>query len=211
MFLILGISIVSKSQKLKPKQADNELNTLLKQTSYIMGKLKIKKRTEIRRDGTLQILINEQLPYGAAAAFKFLPKLYWNDDLTRRYYPSPIIYVRPERYNIIKQKKDTTRIEYLRELSGFVHEIAHYFQTTELTKTIPITNYEEWRAYVQKPAELEAHAVQAYYFLWFHDKNALRKIMIENKKAKILHIKLINASLVYFSPEYAMEIPLPNQ
>src|SRR6266542_4567026 len=167
--------------QLKPKSLSNDTFILKNQTLYIMKKLGIGVRKNINKDDAL---------FFGTYNSRFISCVYGQDaiapyyrskglDTNERWYIKPIINLSTTLNSIIRNKKDTTHLFYIDAFSSVIHELTHYYQNTYtgFDSTYIKGTLENFQEHVEQPVELEAYEAEAYYFLFFADKKALKKIM----------------------------------
>ena len=99
-------------------------------------------------------------PYGMFFRGRYL---YRPPDTLNVVYPAPVIYINRKVFTDLKQNKDTSE-QFVKALSCVLHEITHYYQFINYNY-ITYRSSEDYHSYFCQPSEVDAYAVEAYFYL----------------------------------------------
>lgn len=177
------------------------MNRLIDATIEIMHKVGIEIRPAYKKDGKLQLRAWDNLE-GWNALFVIHSDIagiinpYSPDEM---YYTDPIILTGHALQPILANFNNN--LENIKARSIIVHELTHWLQKGTITElhtaegyiSFNGTNYFE---YISQQREIEAHAVQSYYFIREHNKNNLDEIVNNSKTKDDLFKRLINEFMI---------------
>lgn len=145
--------------------------TLKSETVAIMQYLKIEIRPNISKDGELILLATDTL-IGYNSKFytdRGSKGVFYSESPDSMYYLDSYILTSESFKQIVQNKVKSSAYEKIKAYSVVVHELTHYYQKGEFAylngnKYIKYNGNND-KEYVSQLAELDAHAVQAFYFL----------------------------------------------
>jgi hypothetical protein len=204
LFVSFQLNAQSHKDPLSRVDSTEISKTLIKRTAKIMKILEIKIRVNLDKDGPITLNIDSS-SFAFNAEFR-RGKMgdVVNYNTPDCYYLAPKMLIPPTLYSILFKKSDTTYIAYLKGVSIIVHELTHYLQTTNDDKTYFVLKYyEQLKDYILQPTEIEAWAVNSYFFLSYYDKNKLKGIMSLDENMHRKMELLIDAYRLYVKPQEA--------
>lgn len=116
-------------------------------------------------------------------------------DTNNRWYIKPNLLLSSILDSIFFKKIDTTYTVFIKAAASIAHELTHYFQNTYISdKDLLLLANKGNRAYFNLQNEKEAYAVDAYYFLYFTNRDLLKKLLKMKYTNEILFNELSIAS-----------------
>ncbi|MDQ1165132.1 hypothetical protein [Flavobacterium sp. SORGH_AS_0622] len=173
------------------------MNRLIDATLEIMPKLGIEIRPAYKKDGELQLRAWDKLE-GANALFTIhsdIAGIINRDSPDEMYYIDPLILTGHALKPILANFNNT--VQNIKARSIIVHELTHWLQRGTITELHTAEGYisfngNNYLEYISQKREIEAHAVQSYYFIREHNKNNLDKIVNNSQTNDDLCKSLIN-------------------
>lgn len=148
----------------------------------IIRYLGIPHRNSYLKDGRLMFALNKPGNFSerAPAHGMFIrgTYLYKSRDTVNVIYPAPTVYISSNIYNDLQKKADTSE-RFIRALSCVLHEITHYYQFINYNY-ISYKSSGDYHAYFCQPYEIDAYAVEAFYYLSRRNPRQLQKILNSN-------------------------------
>ena len=176
--LFLLTSAISNAQKFYgfDDVNDYDISYLKKYTHRVIKKLNIQVRDSISKDGELVPIVNRNWQHAMDASFSVREGDGVGDQFSpSRYYIHSYMQLSKVLYRVLTKKSDTTLLIQLKANSIVVHEITHYFQSTNEKNYIDANA--DFYGHLKQPSEFEAYSVESYYFFENYNKKVLRRIM----------------------------------
>lgn len=103
------------------------------------------------------------------------------DDPYSMSYPGSLIAVSTEVMNILKSPFDKNSFNHIKARSIVAHELVHYYQIGTFEelhgKDYIVYDSSNYNNYLNQRCELEAHAVQGFYYLLHTNENELDRLI----------------------------------
>jgi hypothetical protein len=149
-------------------------------TLDIIEYLGIPHRNSYLKDGPLRFAFNKPGWYGerAPANGMFIRGtfLYTPPDTANVIYPKPIVYISRNIYQELHNKKTDTSEGFIKAQSCVIHEITHYYQFINYNY-ISYRSSGDYHAYFCQPYEIDAYAVEAFYYLSKRQPGQLKDVL----------------------------------
>ncbi|MDP3431386.1 MAG: hypothetical protein Q8T04_00255 [Bacteroidota bacterium] len=166
--------------------------------------MNIEKRQNISRDGELRVVACDKLT-GYNANFKIQSGskgILNQDNPDSMFYLDPYILTSNDLKSILTNESKDSKFEVLKAYSVIVHELTHYYQKGEFAyihgnKYIKYNESND-KEYVSQLSELDAHAVQSYFFVKNINPKGLEKIL-SHSSVQVIKERLINEYRLYNS------------
>jgi hypothetical protein len=173
----------------------DKLEALKLSTLRIMKELDIQIRSAIDKDGELEIKIDSKLwRYNAEFSIKSdKDGIRFTHDNLKQHYIDPIISTS---LYISQSLNADFHYDHVRACSIMVHEITHYYDASLYDEEYIYPNGYNYEDYISQKCELNAHAVQAYYYLETAFPEKLKDIISRNNLNDIKRLSINEYNLL---------------